>query len=153
MVDIQLVCIRSTPLSYFSPRSPNRAHPHRIGLVFYQHKNLHHPGHGAEEFRRKRAIREFRDYAQWINGNLVPTESKLRAMQESGFSFPEEVKTLEKPMDVARPEDFFRSESYEGYEEELAKIKRLCDAIPREPDHGLDIVYVEKDEEELCLSV
>ena len=74
-------------------------------------------------------------------------------MQESGFSFPEKVKTLEKPMDVARPEDFFRSDSYEGYEEELAKIKQLCDSIPREPDHGLDIFYVEEDDEEMSLSI
>ena len=73
--------------------------------MFYQHKNLHHPGHGAEEFRRKRTIREFRDYGQWIKGNFVPTESKLRAMQESGFSFPEEVKTLDKPMDAGLPTD------------------------------------------------
>ena len=130
-------------------RAPNRAHPHRIGLVFYQHKNLHHPGHGAEEFRRKRAIREFRDYGQWLKGNFVPTESKLRAMQDSGFSFPEEVKTLDKPMDVARPEDFFMSESYEGYEVEQAKIRQYVESIPREPDHGLETLYVDTDEEVL----
>ena len=121
--------------------------------MFYQHKNLHHPGHGAEEFRRKRAIREFRDYGQWIKGNFVPTESKLRAMQESGFSFPEEVKTLDKPMDVADPEDFFRSESYEGYEEEQANIRQFVESIPREPDHGLDILYVDKDDEEIILTI
>ena len=52
-------------------KQPNRAHPHRIGLVFYQHKNLHHPLHGMEEFQRKRAIREFRDYVQWLKGKLL----------------------------------------------------------------------------------
>merc|ERR1712113_1210797 len=45
-------------------KAPNRSHPHRIGLVFYQHKMLHHPNHGADEFQRKRAIREFRDYVK-----------------------------------------------------------------------------------------
>ena len=79
-------------------QNPNRSHPHRIGLVFYQHKNLHHPNHGADEFNRKRTIREFRDYVQWLNGNYVPTTSKLRAMQESGFEFPKEVRTINKPM-------------------------------------------------------
>ena len=64
-------------------KRPNRAHSHRIGLVFYQHKNLHHPTHGVEEFQRKRAIREFRDYVQWLKGNYVPTEAKLKAMTES----------------------------------------------------------------------
>ena len=77
----------------------------------------------------------------------------MRAMQESGFSFPEEVKTLDKPMDVARPEDFFRSESYEGYEVERAKIRQYVESIPREPDHGLDILYVEEDDEEIILAI
>ena len=58
------------------------------------------------------------------------------------------------PKNVAKPEDFFRSESYAGYEEEIAKIKQLYDAIPREPDHGLSIIYVYQDEEEeMCLSI
>ena len=83
----------------------------------------------------------------------MPTESKLRAMQESGFSFPEEVKTLDKPMDVADPEDFFRSESYEGYEDEQANIRQSVESIPREPDHGLDILYVDNDDEEIILSI
>ena len=25
--------------------------------VLYQHRNLHHPGHGAEEFQRKQAVK------------------------------------------------------------------------------------------------
>ena len=66
--------------------------------MFYQHKNLHHPNHGADEFSRKRTIREFRDYVQWLKGNYVPTDAKLRAMQESGFEFPKEVKTINRPM-------------------------------------------------------
>jgi len=89
-------------------QEPNRQEPHRIGLVFYQHKNLHHPGHGAGEFQRKRAIREFRDYVQWLKGNYVPTEAKLRAMCESGFVFPEQVKTILKPMEVGSPMDYFQ---------------------------------------------
>ena len=110
--------------------------------MFYQHKNLHHPGHGREEFRRKRAIREFRDYSQWIKGNFVPTNSKLKSMIEAGFSFPEEVKTLEKPMDVARPEDYFQSDSYQGYETARAEIKELVNSIVLEPDHDLEVLYI-----------
>jgi len=97
-------------------KKPNRAHPHRIGLVFYQHKNLHYVNHGVDEFQRKRAIREFRDYVQWLKGNYVPTEAKLKAMTESGFVFPNEVKTVNRPMDIANPDDFFRSDAFSGAE-------------------------------------
>ena len=37
-------------------KAPNRRNPHRIGLVFYQHKNLHHLNHGADEYKKKNAI-------------------------------------------------------------------------------------------------
>jgi len=130
---------------------PNRQEPHRIGLVFYQHKNLHHPGHGAGEFQRKRAIREFRDYVQWLKGNYVPTEAKLRAMCESGFVFPEQVKTILKPMEVGSPMDYFQFRS-DCKNEEAADLRsvdtrdelevaagylRWLDAAP-EPDDEVD---------------
>ena len=44
--------------------------------------------------------REFRDYVQWLKGNYVPTEAKLRSMVESGFVFPETCKSILKPMEV-----------------------------------------------------
>ena len=46
------------------------------------------------------AYREFRDYVQWLKGNYVPTEAKLRSMVESGFVFPETCKAILKPMEV-----------------------------------------------------
>ena len=125
-------------------KQPNRGHPHRIGLVFYQHKNLHHPNHGADEFRRKRAIREFRDYVQWLKGNYVPTQSKLRAMIESGFDFPEDVKTVNKPMDIANPQDYFKHESYTGYEEAKRDIEAKVAAIEKEPERGLETFHVDE---------
>jgi len=121
-------------------RQPNRAHPHRIGLVFYQHKNLHHPSHGGEEFQRKRAIREFRDYVQWLKGNYVPTEAKLKAMMESGFVFPNEVKTVNKPMDVANPDDYFKSESFPGFVA-AKEINQKLETIDFESEHQLETFY------------
>jgi len=121
-------------------RQPNRAHPRRIGLVFYQHKNLHHPLHGMEEFQRKRAIREFRDYVQWLKGNYVPTEAKLKAMIESGFVFPNEVKTVNKPMDVANPDDYFRSDSFQD-PAAAKKVQDSMDSIDFEAGHKLETFY------------
>ena len=46
-------------------------------------------------------------------------------MEESGFSFPVVSQTL------------------------LDKPEQLFETFPREPDHGLDILYVEGDDEEL----
>ena len=100
-----------------------------------------------EEFQRKRAIREFRDYGQWIKGNFVPTDSKLRTMMESGFSFPQDVKTLDKPMDVASPEDYFQSDSYEGYEAAKLHIRKLVESIAKEPDHDLEVVHIDNEED------
>ena len=36
-------------------KAPNRRNPHRSGLVFYQHKNLHHPNHGADVHKKNHA--------------------------------------------------------------------------------------------------
>ena len=33
-------------------KAPNCRNPHRIGLVFYQHKNLHHANHGADVLKK-----------------------------------------------------------------------------------------------------
>ena len=69
-------------------RYPNRSHPHRIGLVLYQHRNLDRPLHGMKEVKRKRDIKEIRDYMKWRKGNYEPTKTKLKARMEAGFVYP-----------------------------------------------------------------
>ena len=120
---------------------PNRSQPQRIGVVFYQHKMLHHPRHGADVFQRKRAIREFRAYFKCLNGNYVPTDAKLKSMMESGFVFPGDVKTINKPIDIANPKD-----SYQGFEESKKQIESLVAAIPKENDDGLEIFVPDGEE-------
>ena len=137
---ILIECAKAELHATTALRQPNRAHPRRIGLVFYQHKNLHHPLHGMEEFQRKRAIREFRDYGQWLKGNYVPTEAKLKAMIEAGFVFPNEVKTVNKPMDVANPDDYFRSDTFQD-PAAAKKVEESLNSIDFESSHKLETFY------------
>ena len=85
---------------------PNRQQPVRIGLVFYQHKSLHFPGHGHQEYVRKTEIREFRDYLQWLGGNFVPSSHKLSQMTKAGFVFPEGVRTVKGSQEATQEEKF-----------------------------------------------
>merc|ERR1719186_2585578 len=57
---------------------PNKKHPCRIGLVFYQHKNLHFPEHGVKETQRRQHLRDVRDYKAWLDGTFVPTSRKVQ---------------------------------------------------------------------------
>lgn len=93
---------------------PNKKHPCRIGLVFYQHKNLHFPEHGLAETKRRQHLRDVRDYKAWLDGTFVPTSRKVQQLQEYGFIFPEGVKTVDRTQE-ARPEDYYREEDYPGF--------------------------------------
>ena len=85
---------------------PNRHQPVRIGLVFYQHKSLHFPQHGHQEYVRKTEIREFRDYLQWLGGNYTPTSHKLSSLTKAGFMFPEGVRTVKGSQEATQEEKF-----------------------------------------------
>jgi len=93
---------------------PNKKHPCRIGLVFYQHKNLHFPEHGLAETKRRQHLRDVRDYKAWLDGTFVPTSRKVQQLQEYGFIFPENVKTVDRTQE-ARPEDYYREGDFPGF--------------------------------------
>lgn len=96
-------------------RTPNKRRPCRIGLVWYQHKNLHFANHGADECRRKTAKREFRDYIKWLEGTWVMTSSQLHARQKAGYVFPDNVKLVKSKDAKSAPEDRFRQEDYPNF--------------------------------------
>merc|ERR1719508_401947 len=93
---------------------PTKKHPCRIGLVFYQHKNLHFPEHGVKETQRRQHLRDIRDYKAWLDGTFVPTSRKVQQLQEYGFIFPENVKTVDRTQE-ARPEDYYKEGHYPGF--------------------------------------
>ena len=96
-------------------RTPNKHRPCRIGLVWYQHKNLHFANHGADECRRKTAKREFRDYIKWLEGTWVMTSSQLHSRQKAGYVFPDNVKLVKSKDAKSAPEDRFRQEDYPNF--------------------------------------
>jgi len=96
-------------------KSPNKHRPCRIGLVWYQHKNLHFANHGADECRRKTAKREFRDYIKWLEGSWVMTSSQLHSRQKAGYVFPENVKLVKSKDAKSAPEDRFRQEDFPNF--------------------------------------
>ena len=65
-------------------------------------------------------------------------------MIESGFVFPEDVRTINKPMDIANPQDYFRHDSYSGYEEAKKDIEAKVAAIEKEPDRDLETFTFDK---------
>ena len=73
----------TTALNY-----PDRSNPTRIGIVFYQHRNLIHPNHGNDEIRTRDVEKMAVYYDKMQTGQFVPTERQLKAMMDVGFKFP-----------------------------------------------------------------
>jgi hypothetical protein len=96
-------------------KAPNKHNPCRIGLVWYQHKNLHFANHGADECRKKTAKREFRDYLNWLKGEWVMTPSQLHSRQKAGYVFPDNVKVVKSKDDKSTPEDRYRQEDFPDF--------------------------------------
>jgi hypothetical protein len=84
-------------------KQPNIFRPTRIGLVFYQHKNLSFPQHGFLRVQQKSKEKNARDYEAWKAGTFTPTPRKLEMMKEDGFKFPDDVETVSPGSDMMVP--------------------------------------------------
>merc|ERR1719188_2187290 len=65
---VMLECARLELHATSALKEPNRFNPTRIGLVFYQHRNLTYSNHGKEEWRRRYYEEHFKKYEKWANG-------------------------------------------------------------------------------------
>ena len=81
-------------------RQPNRFRPTRIGLIFYQHKNLNNANHGYENVLERQKDKNSRDYEAWKEGKFIPTSRKLQSMKDDGFCFPDNVLTVPPGTDM-----------------------------------------------------
>ena len=50
--------------------NPDRFNPTRVGIVFYQHRNLHFPFHGYNEYLAKQHEKNERDFEAWKLGKF-----------------------------------------------------------------------------------
>ena len=119
-------------------KTPNKHNPCRIGLVWYQHKNLHFPNHGASECKKKTEKREFRDYLNWLKGEWVMTSSQLHARQKSGYVFPDNVRVVKTKDEKSRPEDRFHQEDYPNFVPGKF-VKDKFEKIIIKEDHNLEV--------------
>lgn len=105
---VMFECARLELHSTTALKTPNRFQPTRIGLVFYQHRQLTFPDHGAQAWQARYREAHFQKYKEWLDGKFVPTQRRLERMKEAGFKFPKNVATVKwgtkiKLSDIEKP--------------------------------------------------
>jgi hypothetical protein len=97
-------------------RRPNRTAPTRIGLVFYQHRDLHHPRHGAAAHNHKLALSQRASYLNWLEGRWAPASSQLRTLERAGYAFPRGARLRPNKTSSMRPDQRFVAQDFPGFQ-------------------------------------
>ena len=80
-----------------------------VGIVYYQHRNLHRRNHGFHHIQSRLDEKSIQDYENWKEGLFLPTPSQLKKMEKKGFRFPKGQKTVHpkdkrKKIQVKKPD-------------------------------------------------
>ena len=96
-------------------RQPNRAAPTRIGLVFYQHRDLHHPEHGSAVYHRMLTDRQHASYVGWLAGQWVPAACQKKTLERAGFAFPSQVLLRASKTRRSQPNQLFAAAAFPSF--------------------------------------
>ena len=96
-------------------QTPNRLNPTRIGLVFYQHANLHLHKHGNYVHVDKQMKSQYKNYADWLAGKFVPVSSQLDTLTAAGFVFPKNTRLNSRKGKKVTEQNRFNHQEFPGF--------------------------------------
>ena len=94
---------------------PSRQQPTRIGLVYYQHHNLHLQDHGATAWRTREYEAQHAKYMKWLRGEFVPYQGEYNTLTNAGYVFPDRVILKDKKQMKPTPETVLRREEFPDF--------------------------------------
>ena len=94
---------------------PNQNSPTRIGLVYYQHANLHVGDHGTRAFKQKEKDSQHAKYITWLKGEFVPYLGEIKTLSKVGYVFPTGVLLKARKAMKTTPETSFKREDFPDF--------------------------------------
>ena len=96
-------------------KNPNRLHPTRIGLVFYQHFNLHFSTHAKDVYVDKQMSSHYQKYVDWLAGDFAPIACQLKTLSAVGFVFPPNIRLKNTKGEKMSEKNRFNPQEFPGF--------------------------------------